>query len=139
MWNVQGLGDVGEPLYLNVQVYPTDFEDPSIQQAGIYVNDVLIDICRPAEDCGLEFFTCVANMDVSDSILLSRGGELQIEVKSVGVFSTECDYEGYPLYVQMSVSDELSVLSEGNSTRRVLFGCDYCLFIYYHTDDCIVL
>jgi hypothetical protein len=108
------LGVAAGPLYLTVKVYPTDFADSLVQQVSIYVNDDLKDICRPAVDCGLAFYSCFEDMDVSDFVLLSQGGGLQIEVRSVGVYTTECDYEGYPLYVQMDVSDQLTT-STGNS------------------------
>ena len=38
-------------------------------------------------------------------------GSLKVEIQSVEVFSTHCDHEGFPLYVEITISDQLTTSS----------------------------
>jgi hypothetical protein len=118
VWNAHGLGVMSGPLYLTVKVYPTSFAETSTQQAMIYVDGNLINgFCRPGADCGLDFYTCLSDVDVADFVTMSQGGSLLIEVKTVDVYSTECDHKGYPLYVDISLSDQLTATSSGRARK----------------------
>jgi hypothetical protein len=112
VWVAYGLGEVNVPLYLTVKVFPTAFVKSNDQYALIYINDNLVnDFCRPGYDCGQEFYTCFKDMDISDIVMESRGGSVKVEIQSVEVFSTECDHEGFPLYVEIAISDQLTTSS----------------------------
>jgi hypothetical protein len=114
VWNVEGLGVISGPLYFTGEVYPTNFPT-NFQQADVYVNGNLVHICRPLTVCGADFHLCFDDMNIADRVLTSHGGSLQIEVRSRGVVSSECDYQTYPLYVRFGLSDKVDTFSEGDS------------------------
>jgi hypothetical protein len=104
VWDVQSLGYVNnsEPIYLSVDIYPTNYENKANQYATVKVNGVTLLLhCTPDESCGSEWYSCIADVDVSSYRLEPMGGSMAIQVSSSGVNTGPCDYLSYPLYTRM--------------------------------------
>jgi hypothetical protein len=110
LWSATNLGLVNRihPLYLNVEIYPTNFEVKADQYATVKVNGSPVNShCTPEESCGTVWYSCVAELDVSGYKLEPLGGSLSVEVSVTGVNSGPCDYMGYPLYTRMFLRENL--------------------------------
>ena len=110
MWNVDSLAyvDNSYPLYLTVELIPTNYEVFANQYATVKVNGYTVDAhCSPDESCDSEWFTCFTELDVSSYRVEPLGGSLTIEVSVTGVKSGACDYLGYPLYTRMQLREAL--------------------------------
>jgi len=110
LWNVDSLGFVNNPnpLYLSVDIYPTNYEVIANQYATVKVNGVSVNAhCTPDESCGTVWYSCVSELDVSSYRAEPLGGSLAVEVSVTGVNSGVCDYLGYPLYTRMYLREAL--------------------------------
>ena len=109
VWNVDSLGYAGDshPLYLSVEVFPTNFENMANQYVSIKVEAIVMAHCTPDESCGSDWFSCVSEMDVSSYVQESMGGSLIVEISSTGLNYGICDHLGKPLYVRLSLRDGL--------------------------------
>jgi hypothetical protein len=110
VWSLPGIGYVDNtlPLYLSVDVWPTNYALGSEQWASVTVNGVsLMDYCSPNDECGNDWFNCLQNVDISDLISEQNGGHIVVEVSSVGVNSGPCDKNGYSLYTRMVLQEAL--------------------------------
>ena len=92
------------PLYLNVAVYPTNYENSAHQWASVKLNGNMInEYCTPDQSCGDKFFSCVSWMEISRNISSESGGSIVVDVSSSGVKSGPCDY---PLRSQNGILSE---------------------------------
>ena len=110
VWESNSLGFASDvmPLYLSVEVYPTDYEIMANQYATIKVNGNTVKAyCTPDESCGSVWFSCVSEYDVQSLKSESLGGSLVVEVSSVGLSSGPCNYLGHPLYARMFLREAL--------------------------------
>jgi hypothetical protein len=117
VWTADSLGmplltrkkvPIYEPLYLSVEIYPTNFEVMADQYATVTVNGTVVDAhCTPNESCGTEWFSCVSEFDVTRYRQEELGGSLTVEVSLTGVNSGPCDYLNYPLYTRMFLRETL--------------------------------
>jgi hypothetical protein len=96
------------PLYLSVDVWPTNYAMRSEQWATVTVNGVsLMDYCRPDLSCGESWHTCIENINIAGLISEQNGGHIIVEVSSTGVNTGPCDKEGFPLYTRMFLQEAL--------------------------------
>ena len=111
IWDALSLGYANNsyPLYLSVDVFPTNYENKANQYATVKVNgNVILLHCTPDESCGTEWFSCLFDYDVSSYRLEPMGGSLSVEVSSTGVNSGPCDYlTNYSLYTRMFLRSAL--------------------------------
>ena len=110
VWNVDGLGyvDNGYPLFLSVDVFPTNYENRANQYATVRVNGVIVQAyCTPDESCGTDWYSCVSELDVSSYREEEQGGSLSVAVSSSNVKSGACDFETFPLYSRMYLRNSL--------------------------------
>lgn len=108
VWDMSSLGysNTTLPIYMTVAVMPTSFEFPANQWATITINGrVVVEFCTPQQACGSSWFLCTDQMNVYDQLNSSVGGQLLIEVSVTGVESGPCDYEGFPLYASLVLSE----------------------------------
>ena len=109
-WVFDSLGYAQDsaPLYLNVYVWPTNYEKASQQWATVKVNgNVVKAYCTPEESCGTEWFACVSELDISGYKQEALGGSLTVEVSSTGVGYGPCDHNSKPLYTSMYLREAL--------------------------------
>jgi hypothetical protein len=117
------------PLYLTVEVFPTDYENRGDQYARVKLNGGIIDeFCSPDQRCGKDFYTCVAWMEISRNISSAEGGSLEIEVSSSGVKTGPCDYLGYPLYARVYITELAPPPDRETLTIWIFFGVALFLF-----------
>jgi len=111
VFSLPGIGYVNNtlPLYLSVDVWPTNYAMRSEQWASITVNGVsLMDHCIPDESCGEIWFRCFENVNIADLISERNGGYIDVEVSSTGVNTGPCDKNGFPLYSRVILKEALS-------------------------------
>jgi hypothetical protein len=110
VWSLPGIGyaDNSLPLYLSVDVWPTNYALSSDQWATVTVNGVsVMDFCTPSDSCGEDWHNCLESVDISDLISEQYGGHIVVEVSSTGVNTGPCDKEGFPLYARMLLQEAL--------------------------------
>jgi len=110
VWSLPGIGYDNNtlPLYLSVDVWPTNYALGSEQWASVTVNGVsLLDFCSPNAECGDSWFSCVQNVNIADLISEQNGGHIIVEVSTTGVNTGPCDKNGYPLYTRMVLQESL--------------------------------
>jgi hypothetical protein len=93
-------------LYLRVEVFPTAFPFLTAQFVTIYVNGVnVMDYCAPGIECGSDYYLCLADYDVSNHVLSTGGGSLQVTVTATGLSPSICDKNGYSLFMRFTLHD----------------------------------
>jgi len=110
VWQVDKLGysNNNNTLYLSVDVMPTNFEHKAFQWATVTVNgEVVVPYCTPGKACSSKWFSCLRNLDVTEYLTPAYGGSVTVEVSTHGVESGPCDYEGCPLYAQVTLTEEI--------------------------------
>lgn len=91
------------PLYLRVEVYPTDFFDISEFVSGIRANnELLLSHCDPGEDSGRQFYTCMVDRIVT--ALISGDRILTVTTTATERVNLQ-PYKGFVLYVRYTLSD----------------------------------
>jgi hypothetical protein len=116
------------PLYLHVGVWPTNYENSAHQWATVSLNGNIINkYCTPDQSCGNRYYPCISWMDVSRNLSSAYGGSLQVEVSSSDVKSGPCDYNGYPLYVQVFLTELPPPVPQDTLTIWVILGV--CIFV----------
>jgi hypothetical protein len=110
-------------MYLSVSVFPTDYAMQGKQWATVTVNgDVVNAYCTPDQSCGNDWYSCVTNLEVSALVLPRNGGTLDVVVSSFGVLNSDCDINGHPLYVMVSLSEKLSNAADEISVFFFLYA-----------------
>jgi len=110
VWETDSVGYVGDtmPLYLSVEIYPTDYEIFANQYATIKVNGNTVDAhCTPDESCGSVWYSCISEYDVKSLKSEELGGKVVVEVSSTGLESGPCNYLGHALYTRMFLREAL--------------------------------
>lgn len=116
------------PMYLNVGVWPTNYENSAHQWATVTLNgNVIKQYCTPDQSCGDRYYPCVSWMEISQNISSESGGSLLVEVSSSGVKSGPCDYEGCPLQAQVWVTESPPPVASSSLTIWVIIGT--CIFV----------
>lgn len=104
--NSLGYTNTTLPIYMTVGVIPTSYEFRANQWATITINGrIAVEFCTPEQSCGEDWFLCADQLNVFDFLNSSVGGQLHIEVTVTGVESGPCDYEGFPLFASLRLSE----------------------------------
>lgn len=115
VWSLPGIGYDNNtlPLYLSVDVWPTNYALGSDQWASISVNGMsLLDYCSPNAECGDSWFSCVQDVNIADLISEQNGGHIIVEVSTTGVKPGPCDKNGFPLYARMVLQESLPAVEQ---------------------------
>ena len=110
IWETDSLGYAGDtmPLYLSVEIYPTDYEILANQYATIKVNGNTVKAhCTPDESCGSVWYSCISEYDVKALKSEALGGKVVVEVSSTGLETGPCSYLGHALYTRMFLREAL--------------------------------
>lgn len=94
------------PIYMTLGIIPTSFEYKAIQWVTVKINGAIaVHYCIPEKSCSEDWYLCADQMNVFDFLNSSIGGTLNVEVRAFNVESGPCDYNGYPLYAKMTLSE----------------------------------